>query len=254
MIGIKYGSFDMQANGCRVTGTDLYSMPDNNIQADSLAERDGVLITQQLLKSKSIKVEGLLRCDTRTQLEQLRDTFLLAMSQKNQALDVDYAGGTRRWLASAESVILSDTALTVFGFTVTFLSPDGVGWDLDSSELIAATGVTSSVAGLTHTVGGTYMATPSILLIINTLSGSTTNTITLGNGSTLRAMSVTRAWASNDRLEVNSMTGAVYVNSLATDYAGQLPTFVPGAGSLSYLDDFTSRSVTVSASYSKRWL
>lgn len=254
MIGIKFGSFDMQANGCRVIRTDVYSPPANDIQADSLAERDGVLITQQRLKSKPFKVEGLLRASTRSAVEQLRDTFLAAMSQKNQAFDIDYNGSTRRYLASAENIMLTDTSLTTFAFTVSFLCPDGVGWDIDSSTLISAIGVTTSVAGLSLTVGGTYMASPSILLVINTMTGAATNTISIGNGSTLRTMSVTRAWAASDRLEVNSLTGTVYVNSIATDYKGQLPTFAPGAGSLSYLDDFSARSVTISASYAKRWL
>lgn len=254
MIGIKFGSYDLQANGCRVTFTDVYSPPANDIQADSLAERDGVLITQQRYKSKPFKVEGLLRAATRTAVEQLRDTFLAAMSQKNQTFDIDYNGSTRRYLASAENIVLSGTSLTTFAFSVSFLSPDGVGWDLETLELIAPTSVTSTTTDIPLTIGGTYMAAPTIVMTINTMTGAATNTISIGNGATLRTMSITRAWSAGDTLEVDALAGTVYVNSIATDFEGQLPTFAPGAGSLSYVDDLTTRGVTVSASYARRWL
>lgn len=255
MIGIKFGSFDMQQNGVRVIDApDLYSAPTNAIQADELAERDGSLVVKQTYKSKSFQVSGLLRTDTRAQVETLRDTFMLAMAQHNQALDFDYGGTTRRYLANAESVILSEKSLSTFAFTVKFLSPDGMGWDLGNTSLITPTGVSTSSASIALTVGGTYKTEPLITVVVNTLTVANPGTITIGNGVTLRSMSVARTWAAGDRLEVNTQLGTVFVNSVPTDFTGQFPEFAPGAGTLTYLDTFTARDVTVTATYAKRWL
>lgn len=254
MIGLKFGSLDLQANGIRVTSTDVYSAPSNNIQADALAERDGSLIVQQRFKSKTFKIEGLLRMDSRTEVEQLRDTFLLGMSQKNQAFDIDYAGSIRRYLTSAENIIISDQSISTMAFTVNLLSPDGVGWDIDNSALIASSNTTAASSLIPITVGGTYKAEPTITVMVNTVTGGTNQTITLGNGETLRSMSVTRTWANGDRLEIDSLKGTVFVNGVAADFRGQLPSFAPGAGTLSYLDSFTTRDTTITASYARRWL
>lgn len=254
MIGVKFGSLNLQANGIVVTSTDVYSAPSNNIQVDDMAERDGALIVQQRYKSKSFKIEGLLRADSRTAVEQLRDTFITGMSSKNQAFDIDYAGSIRRYLASAENIIISDQSISTMSFTVNLLCPDGVGWDVGSTALIASSNTTAASALVPITVGGTYKAEPTITVVVNTVTGGTTQTITLGNGETLRSMSVTRTWANGDRLEVNTLQGTVFVNGVAADFRGQLPSFAPGVGTFSYLDSFTTRDTTITASYARRWL
>jgi len=107
MIGLKYGDFDLQANGVTTTDTDLYSAPQNAVQADDLAEADGSLIVQQRYKSKTFTITGRLRTDTVALTDQLIDTFKIAMSRKNQAFDIDYAGGIRRYLATAQNIIIT---------------------------------------------------------------------------------------------------------------------------------------------------
>lgn len=254
MIGVKFGDFNMQTNGVVVVNTDVYSAPNNKIQADPLAERDGALVVKQQYDSKTFTVEGYIRKDSLAELEAAMDTFKLAMSRKSQPFDVDYAGGVRRYLASAQNIMLSKSSLTSAGFSVQFLSPDGMGWDLEGSPLISAASVTTSNHTVSLSVGGSYKADPLLTVTVNAVSGGTTKTITLTNATTLRSISITRTWTAGDVLEIDTLKGLVLVNGLAHDFVGQLLSFEPGDGGLGYLDDFTSRDVTISASYTKRWL
>jgi hypothetical protein len=254
MIGVKFGDFNMQADGVVVTDTDVYSAPANKIQADPLAERDGALVVKQQYDSKVFTVEGYIRKDSLAELEQMMDTFKGAMARKSQAFDVDYAGGIRRYLASAQNIMLSKSSLTTAGFSVQFLSPDGMGWDLDSTPLISSANTSQSNTTISLSVGGTYKADPIVTVTVNTLTASGDKTITLTNAATLRSISVTRTWTAGDVLEIDTLKGLVLVNGQAHDFTGQLLSFEPGDGGLGYLDDFSARDVTINANYTRRWL
>lgn len=255
MKAVAYGDFNMQADGVRVIDTDVYSAPPNKIQADALAERDGALVTQQQFDSKPFNVSGILKKDTQAELEDLMDVFKEAMARKNQAFDIEHGSGTRRYLASAQNIIVSRRGLTSAAFSVQFLSPDGMGWDLDSQDLIESTNLTLSNVTVPLTVGGSYRADPFIRITVNTVTGgSPSKTVSISNASTLRTLSVTRTWVAGDVLEIDTMKGQLLVNGIATEFRGQLPSFEPGEGALVYLDDFTTRDVTIVSSYTRRWL
>lgn len=264
MIGLKFGNFNLQSGGVTktgadglgvtVTGTDVYSAPQNKIQADTLAESDGALIVKQQYTSKTFSVEGYLRADTIAALEALIDRFKVAMSQKNQGFDLDYAGGVRRYLASYQNMIIAKRSNTTASFSVELLSPDGMGWDVDSTALIEPTGLTSSNVTLPIDVGGSYMAEPIIQVALNTVTGGTNRTVSISNATTLRGMAITRDWAAGDMLEINSLKKTVYVNGIVQEFTGQFPSFAPGIGALQYVDDLGARDATIQASYTRRWL
>lgn len=255
MKAVAYGTFNMQADGVRVIDTDVYSAPPNKIQADALAERDGSLVTQQQFDSKPFNVSGLLVKSTEEELEDLMDVFKQAMARKNQPFDIQHGSGTRRYLASAQNIIISKRGLTSAAFSVQFFSPDGMGWDLEARDLISTTNVTLSNVTIPLTVEGSYKADPIIRITVNTVTGGSTNkTISISNAATLRSLSVTGTWTAGTVLEIDTLKGQLLVDGLAREFRGQLPSFDPGEGALVYLDDFTSRDVTILSSYTRRWL
>lgn len=254
MIGLKFGSFDLQAGGCRVSDTDVWNSPPNNIQADQLPEADGAVIVKQQYTSKTFTINGKLQADTVAALKTLRDSFKLAMSVKNQALDIDEDGTIRRYLCNAQNVMFGQQGPTIMSFSVQFLSPDGMGWDVDSSVLLASTGVTVSTIQNPITVAGTYQAEPLIQATLGAVTAGSSNTVTISNGVTLRSLSVERSWAAGDLLEIDSLNKTVFVNNSPVEFSGQFPRWDVGAGTLGWLDDFTSRNVTLSATYTRRWL
>lgn len=257
MIGAKFGAFNMQdpAAGIWVTETDVYSSPTNSIQADAMAETDGSLVVKQRYLSKTFKVEGILRKDSIEELEMLMDVFKAAMGARNQAFDIDYAGDIRRYLANAQNVIVTRTRrLTSAAFSVEFQCPDGVGWSIGSTALIASAGITTSNVSIPLIVEGSYQADPVVTVVFNTVTGGTAKSINISNDSSLRGMAIQRNWVTGDRLEIDCMNKTVFVNDLAVEFTGQFPKWEPGAGALGYLDDLTSRDVTLTSSYTRRWL
>lgn len=255
-IGVKYGDFFMQdpTNGYTVISTNVWNAPTNRIQADELAEADGAKVVQQRYTSKTFTVEGRIQKTTRAELDAALDTFKLAMAQHSSPFDIDHGNSVRRYLASSQNVVLARVGETDATYSVEFFSPDGMGWDAESSTLIASTNIGVSTLDIAFTVGGTYVAEPIIELTVNTITGGTAKTISLSNSLTLRGMQVTRDWVAGDVLEVDCLKKSVYVNNIVTDFSGQIPSFEPGNGGVQYIDDFTARDVTITASYTKRWL
>ncbi|NED59763.1 hypothetical protein G3I15_02355 [Streptomyces sp. SID10244] len=135
-----------------------------------------------------------------------------------------------------------------------FHSPDGVGWSIGSTALIASEGITGSNVSIPVTVQGTYQADPLITVVLNTVTGGTNKTVTISNDVSLRGLSVRRNWATSDQLEIDCLNKSVFVNNLAVEFTGQFPKWEPGAGALGYLDDLTGRDATISSSYTRRWL
>jgi hypothetical protein len=254
MRAVKYGAYDMQANGCVVTRTTVLSPPTNDIQADKLAERDGALVVKQQWSSKPFEVEGYLRAASPELLDALLDTFKGAMATKNQPFDIQHGTGLRRYLGSAQNIIITSDGLSTASYSVQFLSPDGMGWDVESSALIPATGVTQATASIPFTVGGTYKAEPYIRLVLNSVTGGSAKALTVGNGSSLRSVSITRNWVAGDVVEMDTLKGDVLVNGIPADYRGSLLSFEPGANILTFNDEFTARDITVTSSYTRRWL
>lgn len=254
VIGVKYGAYDMQTGGCRVHDTDVFSAPPNSIQADQLPEADGAVVVKQQYTAKAFTVNGKLQADSVADLKALMDSFKQAMAVKNQAFDVDEDGEVRRYLANAENIILTRNGPTIAAFSVQMQSPDGMGWDVDSRSLLASSGITTSTVQLPITTAGTYRAEPLIQATIGSLTGSTTNTVTISNGVTLRSISVTRSWTAGDLLEIDCLNKTVFVNNSPVEFNGQFLRFDIGAGSIGWLDDFSSRNVTISATYTRRWL
>jgi hypothetical protein len=254
MRGIKFGSFNMQTGGCTVTGTDVFSAPTNDIQADELAEDDGSVIVKQRYKSKAFIVEGWLRATTQMAFDALRDSFKLAMAQRNQAFDIDYGSSTRRYLGNASNSALIDTSPTSCTFSVQFLSPDGMGWDLNSTALLTAAGVTQANQTLGFTVGGTYMCEPLITVTLSALTGGTTKAITISNGDTVRGLTITRTWVAGDQITIDCLNKTVYVNNAPVAFTGVFPTWSVGAATLSWSDGLTTRTAAVNVSHTQRWL
>lgn len=253
---MKYGDYSLNQPGrLWVTETDVYNAPENVVQADELTETDGAIVVKQRYKSKIFSVIGVLRGDSIEDTDALIDEFKEALSRKNMSFDVPYAGGLRRYLATARNIIITRRrGLTTATWSVEFISPDGMGWDLQSIALLEPTGITESNVTSSMTVEGSYKAEPLIEVTVNTVTDGTGKTITLSNANTLRSIRITRDWDNGDKLEIDCQKKTVFVNDVAHDFRGQFLEFEPGDTSIGYIDDFTTRDVTISASYTRRWL
>ncbi|GAA1073955.1 phage tail domain-containing protein [Tsukamurella spumae] len=256
MIGMKFGEYNLQdPPRIWVSETDIYSSPESQVQAETLARADGAVVVDQRLKPKPYSIQGVIRRESIAELELAIDELKLAMATVNQAMDLDYANGVRRFLSYPTAPIITRKARNTSAlFNVQFICPDGVGWSLDRSVLLNPTTIVDSVVTLPLVVEGTYKAEPELTLIVNAIGSGVARTVTISNEATQRGLSVKRNWLPGDVLQTDSLHKTVFVNSVPTEFTGQFPEWKPGAGGLTYLDDFTSRSVTLDGAYTRRWL
>ena len=262
MKGIRFDVFSLQGSGVYTTSSDVYSAPQLRIQDEKLAESDGSVIVKTSFEPRVFTCEGYMKGEGETpqeaseDLDRLIDTFKQNLNKQNQNFDIDYAGSTRRYVATQRNMVISnEKGLDTAGWSVEFFCANPVGADITESTLLADTVITTSsnTAGLT--VDGSYKAEPLVTVTVTSVTGGTTNkTITISNDSTLRGVSVTRDWANGDVLEIDCLHKTLYVNNAAVEFGGQFPVWEPGNSGISYLDDFTTRSITMDASYVVRYL
>lgn len=234
---------------------DYFNAPPINIQAETLAESDGASIVKRKLDPKTFKMNGYMQTADTPSLDLLIDSFKRALNKQNQNFDLAYGGSIRRHTATPQNIIISrDKGLNTAGWSVEFYCANPVGADTTTSSLLNATTITSSTSTSPITVDGSYKAEPFITVTVNSLTIGSGGTITISNDSTLRGLSVQRTWQPGDVLTIDVLNKNVYVNNGVVEFTGQFPVFDPGSGGIDYLDDFSARNVTISATYTRRFL
>lgn len=256
MIGVSFAGLDLQSGGICVTDTDVFSAPKNTIQGERLAEADGAIIVKATYEPKLFTVDGYMTAATISALDTLLDTFKAALNVDSANFDIDYAGSTRRYVATPQNIVISrPKGLNTATFSLQMYCPSPVGSDTSTSTLLASTAISTATATPSITPAGSYMTEPYITITFTAISGGISKFVTITNGSTLRGMSIFRNWLTGDVLEIDSLNKTVYVNHVAVPFIGEFPTWDPGAGSISYLDTFTtSRTASIIATYTRRFL
>lgn len=255
MSTMTYGSLNLLSGGIYVTDTDIDDTPTKVVQSEKLAEADGAIFVKTTYEPKTFKIEGYLKTDLVADLRPLINTFKAALNLEEQNFDYDDGSGTLRYIATARKVFISrPRGLNVAAFSVEFICESPVGADTSGSTLLGFTAISTASVSTALTVGGSYKAEPLITVTIATVTGGTAKTVGISNDTTLRGISITRTWANGDVIEIDCLNKTVFVNDAVVEYTGQFPTWDVGPGSIAYLDDFTTRSVTLSATYTRRYL
>lgn len=255
-IGLSYNGFNMQTSTVVTVEFNDAQTFTRNLGVFKRVRRAGSLITNDTYEDRVIAVSGNLEQTSVTALEAAIDDFENALSAKYGELDIDYEGSTRRYVATPQRVAFprEHRGSTWAGFEVDFLITE-YGKDTASTTLINNVSKTTSPATQAMTVDG---SAPQQYLIISvtldSFTGASLNTITIGNNETTQAVSVSRQWLATDVLVIDVENQTCKVNGTLVDYSGAFPQFKPGSRTLSYADDMTARGVHVTATYVKRWL
>lgn len=253
-IQVTFNDNDLnQVSGLTITNREVNLLPNRELQSYPLAKADKSILTSSNYLNKKITIEGAITLSSRALAEQSLDLLKSLVQDQQGSLKVLEAGDIRTYYAtmSAMSTRLSGGYVR---FGIEFLCSDPLGYHVGQEILIAGTANTNSTAVIPLTVAGSYKAEPEITANISALTGGTTKTVTLANAADNIGISVTRTWTAGDILVVDSYNRSVLVNNSEVEYAGRFPSFAPGSRSLAYTDDLTTRTVLISASYTKRWL
>lgn len=255
-INVSFDGNALQTANIFVTDVTHEQMADRRVSSFLLARNDGAKVTDVHYGTKQIAIIGRISGTSIADLETRLDAFRALFLNQDRNLDVDYGGGTRRYVCTLQNLMITrgGQATTYSNFQANFVATEAFGKDTTTTTLIASTALTSGSMANAVTLGGSApIQSPTVTVTLTTLTGSGSyNNVSLADGT--RTLLISRIWANGDVIVVDSYNKTVTVNGVAADYAGAFPNFALGAGTLTYADDFTARTGTIAATYTKRWI
>lgn len=251
-------TFDPATNVGIITNViDHTSAPDLLAQIYTLADTSGSSIPTLNYPSKKLRLTGAIKGSTQANLDSRIDEFKGWFVGKDKNLDVTYGSGVRRYIATPLMlpVIRQDKPLFAT-FTVDLICTLPFGLDTSTTDLWAAkNNFTSATFTETPTILGTApYQLPVITITIDALTGAGDYVQISNDNNNQEILIYGQGLVATDVLVIDCVNKVVTLNGSEIDYYGTFLELEPGASSITYTDGFTTRTVDVSAVYTKRWL
>jgi hypothetical protein len=231
--------------------------PDMLMSLLALADADGSSIPAINYPSKPIAIASVIKGSSQADLDNRIDAYKGYFIGKDKNLDVAYGSGTRRYIATAGVPRVQrkpKSYIAVCQVPITCTNPFGL--DTSPSALFSThTGSTVATFTETPTVGGNApFQLPIFTITLTALTGAG-DYVQISNDNNNQEILIYGAGLVNgDVLVIDCVQRIVTLNGNEIDYYGTFLELPPGASSITYTDGFTTRTVTVAASYVKRWL
>lgn len=254
--GLTYDSNSLQTANIVTEDIDHFDLPAKDAKAYGLAHANRSKIPFVSYPSKIIKITGTLSDTSISAVDTLVDTFKGYFIGQDKNLDIDYAGSTRRYIATVNSIsIKRPGGLAWATFEVEFICTLPFGETTANTTILNVSGRTNSSYSDNYTFAGNAPTQwPVFTVTYTALSANATDTVIIANDTTGQAISVTRAWLVNDVLEIDVVNKTVKVNGTPVDFSGAFPEFAPGAQTIDYSDTFISRTFSYNIVYNKLYL
>jgi hypothetical protein len=249
---ITYDGNGMQTDHIFTQDIDDASDPSKNAKMFPKGHYNGSSIPNINYPDKKIPVSGTIIGDNVADLDLRIDAFKAFFNGQDRNLDIDYAGSTRRYIATANTVTIKRPGGFLYAnFSIEFECTQPFGQDVNTTAAASATGVTTATASYVYTFLGSSPVQRTVATItLTAVSSAGSQTMSFGNNNNGQQITVTRStWATGDVVQVDSVLKQVTVNGIVVDYIGSFPEFKPGSGSMGYSDSFTSRTYNISVVY-----
>lgn len=253
---VSFNGVDLASRvpGLSILSTNPYRIPGRSIQNDKLANADKSVNAAAYWQEKKINVRIIIGRNTRALFEDSLDALTAILQAENATLLFNFGSSTRQWTATLANISVQEVLGGLGEIELEFQCSDPLGYDVASTPLI-----TSAYSGSTSTdsfvIGGSFAwQAPIITITLTAITGGTDKTITVGNPATGQQISIFGTWVNNDVIVIDCQNKTVKVNGVDVDFDGAIPEWQPGAGTMSYSDDLTTRVHSHSAIYYKRYL
>jgi hypothetical protein len=233
------------------------NLPDKIAQLFAKADADGSTIPAINYPSKKVTIGGTIHGSTQADLDSRIDTFKGYFTGKDKNLDIVYGSSTRRYIATANTISIQRQQKALYAtFAIEFICTNPFGLDTITTDLwTAKTGFTSATFTETPTVGGNApFQLPVITITVNSLTGSGDYVQISNDNNGQELLIYGLGITSGDVIIIDCVERTVTINDVEVDAYGTFLELEPGSNSITYTDGFTTRSVDVSAVYTKRWL
>lgn len=227
---IMFNDYSLQSSSV-ITRDLIESMPARDFQREDIPLYDGEFILGDFWRGKRLDIKGLIRKSSHLLLEQEMDTMRKALAVREGSLDINFAGETRRFVAT----LINGDALfaqrqhfhvTTMPFEASFICVDPYGKSItyNSDPFLAQTALSLSDVAV-HP--GTAKAKPVIILSFVAASGITQ--IRFKNNTRNEEIVLTKSIVAGDYIQFDTELFAVTVNGIEQDYSGSFPFLDPGS-------------------------
>lgn len=232
------------------------AIPEKDINAIRLALADGERIVAQNFTSKRIVVLAHFFAGTRAAYEVARDALLMHFnSQTAQALVFEQSGSNRRYMATYENMNFDYKDNGTCIVTITYRAVEPFGEEVETTTFFDET-VTEETTRVIDSGGNIYglPKTTARIASIDDDENERTVVFSLQQGTDTRRMAITRVWAENDTVRIDSKKQRVYVNGQQVAFEGQWPRLL-GTNTMRFnIPDAASFEVDLLVNYNKRYL
>lgn len=254
---ILYNTVDLNTATIITSDVDDGGAGERGLSMFSLVNANGAVITDSIYNTKTINITGLLKSTTLAGLEALIDTFHAIFTVRDKNLDIGYGVSTRRYICTAKDVNIKRPVRGAnwANFEVSMVATIPFGSDTTTTSALNATGRTAQTYSDNYTfLGSAPVQLPTFTISLTAVTGGTSATVSIGNGGNGQTIVVTRTWAAADILIVDCYNKTVKVNGVEVTFNGAFPEFPVGAGVLTYVDTFTTRTFSITATYSVMYM
>jgi len=230
---------------------DSVGFPSTDVKISPSLTDDGGLATSLYYRDKVITVSGEIAASSYEDMQTAVREIMNRCQGVNKTLNFDVEGTRTVYTASMENVSMKESRGGFMEIKLMFVAHDPIGVSAGYNST-TDTGITAIDNDTAVTVAGSYHALPVITLTINsiTVTNPATVTITSDNG----ALAISRDWAVNEVLIIDSESRTVKVDGTAVLYSGILPTLNVGSTDITYDDTFTARNIDILLKHKTRFL
>ncbi len=253
-MNVIYDSVNINASPFFIKGITHEQTADKELFSFGLARERGSVMIDSNYKSKVITISGTIKAPNTglaAELEANIDTLKELLSRDGKVLDIDYAGGTRRYVAWATAHTFDRQFFnqSYVPFTITFTIPSGVGMDTTVTT-VTNNGLTAAVNTGAIVAGGSAYPFPKQTLTFTAASAVTAVTFKVNGDS----VTYTGAIAASDVLIFDCANKKVTKNGAEVDYTGIFPRFIVGTNNWEIDVTRTSCTFNLVTTYTKQWL
>lgn len=243
--------------GLTVLATNPYHPPRRDVNSSNVARTNKGKINSAFYVERLIMVRIEISRNSRALMEASLDSLNALLQPKEKALTLPQSGTLRTYcvtFSDFEADEDTEGGMYLRGNLI-FTCSDRYGYDLAATQLLAFTGFTSQSRSDALSFGGSAeWQCPVITITFTSVTTGTNKSVIIGNDNTGQALTITRTFASNDVLVIDTLNRTVKVNGTEVVFTGAIPEWNVGTGYWSYRDTLGGRTITAMLTVVRRYV
>lgn len=237
--------------GVTTSSIEHENLANKNANTYALAHANKSVLPFVNYPSRQITIKGYIKGSSIADCDARIDAFKAYFNKKDGNLDIGYAGGTRRYIATAQGIDINrPEGLAYAEFTIVFICTIPFGMATSSSTFGSVAGNTAATNNVTGTFTGTApYQLPVVTITINSITGGTGHMVISNNANGQGITLIGNTFVAADVIVIDSVNRKVTQNGVEIDYLGSFMEIAPGAAQINYVDGFTTRNVDINVTY-----